>query len=90
MGDVNQHAASVVASLTAFQDKLRSERPDAADSLHGLSLLLQALRHDFNLDLVDVRGRKRCLATEAADLSKLKRKLRAEEQSLLEFFRRTF
>ena len=82
MGDVNQHAASVVASLTAFQDKLRSERPDAADSLHGLSLLLQALRHDFNLDLVDVRGRKRCLATEAADLSsKLKRKLRAEEQT---------
>jgi hypothetical protein len=75
-----KQAASLAVSLASFRERLHAERPDAASSVDDVSRLLISLSKDFDLDLVDHRGRKRCLLTEEADLAKLRRRVRDERR----------
>ena len=84
MADLDKHAAGIVASLVAFRDRVRAEKPAASESLSAIDHVLQSLDGDFNLDLVDARGRKRSLEADAADQEKLKRALRDAHREVQE------
>ena len=76
MADLDSQAAALVASLVSFRDRVNTDKPEAVDSLNAIGQVLQKLPRDFNLDLVDQKGRKRNLRVEAADNVKLERRLR--------------